>query len=79
MRLLVLKELVPSVGLVNALGLIGEEDGVAVEGDAQLSLRHFRHLLLAEHGGCCYAWMNCKNVYQYMSQSVHQRCKPTLY
>lgn len=62
MRLLVLKELVPSMGLVNALGLIGEEDGVTVEGDTQLSLRHFCHLLLGEHGGCCYAWMNCWKV-----------------
>lgn len=51
--LLVLEELVQSVGLVDALGLIREEDGVTVEGDAQLSLRHFRHLLWSEHGGCC--------------------------
>lgn len=53
--LLMLKELVQSVGLVDSLGLIGEEDGVSVEGDAQLSLRDFRHLLWSEHGGRCYA------------------------
>lgn len=52
-RLLVLEELVQSVGPVDVIGLIGEEDGVSIEGDAQLSLRHFRHLLLDEHGGCC--------------------------
>lgn len=55
MGLLMLKELVQSVGLVDSLGLIGEEDGVSVEGDAQLSLRDFRHLLWSEHGGRCYA------------------------
>lgn len=56
MCLLVLKELVQAVGLENALGLVREEHGVAVEGDTQLSLRHFGHLLWGEHGGCSYTW-----------------------
>lgn len=56
MGLLVLKELVQSVGLVDPLGLIGEEDGVAVEGHAQLALRHLAHPLRSEHGGSGYAW-----------------------
>lgn len=56
MRLLVLKELVQAVGLENALGLVREEHGVAVEGDTQLILRHFGHLLWGEHGGCSYTW-----------------------
>lgn len=55
MGLLMLKELVQSVGLVDSLGLIGEEDGVSVKGDAQLSLRDLRHLPWSEHGGRCYA------------------------
>lgn len=55
MCLLMLKELVQAVGLENALGLIGEEHGVAVEGHAQLSLRHLCHLPRGEHGGCSYA------------------------
>lgn len=54
--LLMLKELVQAVGLENALGLIGEEHGVTVKGDAQLSLRHCCHLLRGEHGGCSYTW-----------------------
>lgn len=52
--LLVLKELVQSVGLENALRLIREEDSITIKGNSQLSVRHFRHLLWGEHGGCCY-------------------------
>lgn len=54
MRLLMLKELVQSMGLENALRLIREKDSVTIKGDTQLSLRHFCHLLWGEHGGCCY-------------------------
>lgn len=56
--LLVLKELVQSVGLINALRLIREEDGVTIKRDTQLSLRHFCYLLWGEHGGCCYTCMD---------------------
>lgn len=54
--LLVFKKLVQSVSLENAFRLIREEDGVTIEGNTQLSLRHFLHLLRGEHGGCCYTW-----------------------
>lgn len=56
MRLLVLEELVQSVGLKNLLRLIGEQHRVAVKSNTQLSLRHFGHLLRGEHGGRCYTW-----------------------
>lgn len=49
--LLMLKELVESMGLEDPLGFIGEEDSVAIEGNAQLGLRHLRHLLWRKHGG----------------------------
>lgn len=52
--LLMLKELVQSMGLVNALRLIREEDGVTIKGNTQLGLRHFSYLLWSEHRGCCY-------------------------
>lgn len=52
--LLVLKELVQPMGLVNALRLIREEDGITIKGDTQLCLRHFCYLLWGEHSGCCY-------------------------
>ena len=56
MGLLVLKELVESVGLEDPLGLVGEEDRVSVEGHAELGLRHLRHLLRREHGSRSDPW-----------------------
>ena len=56
MGLLVLKELVESVGLEDPLGLVGEEDRIAVKGHAQLGLRHLRHLVRREHGGRSDPW-----------------------
>lgn len=38
MGLLMLKELVQTMSLVNALGLIRKQDGVAVEGNTQLGI-----------------------------------------
>jgi len=54
--LLVLKELVKSVGLEDPLGLVGEEDSVTIEGHAQLALRHLRHLVRCKHGGRSDTW-----------------------
>lgn len=54
--LLMLQELVESMLVVDLLGLIGEEDSIAIEGHAQLGLRHLRHLLPRKHGGRSDTW-----------------------
>ena len=57
--LLMLLKRVEVVGHEELLGLIGEEDRVAVEGHAQHGLRHLRHLLRREHGGRSDPWWRC--------------------
>ncbi len=52
MSLLMLKELIQSVGFVDALRLIREEDGVTIEGDSQLSVAQLVFGLWHEHCGC---------------------------
>lgn len=54
--LFMLKECVQTVFLHNDLGLIWEEDGVAIERHPQLSAAQIRLCLWHKHGGCSDSW-----------------------